>query len=267
MPTRLSMWDNGAMSALWVWIKAVFVHRRRWLAVTAPTLIVPYVANYLLGLPKSLSLAALILGPPWWLWAIGFLAGTCLAGYFAWLEQFNQMREITGMPEVTLKTVALQEPFRFEFQLENASSRVAVNLTANAIDIPIPKGYLVGYKARAEKVGHPAPDKWSILFPMLEKVGEKDSAQVLKPQIYWPSSPEEENLIHILNVVSGFRSDIPLTVVFSSIGEPQRKWHSHYRLQYWPLEGAMSAFHESVGEVPRGKTHCSRCAKKRFWSR
>src|SRR5258708_30191020 len=95
-------WRMGSVAS--ELFSAVFLHRRRVLVLTLPTLLVgatAWVLDHFALLPSNI-----VLTKPfhayWWLWVIAVLTGLVLSLAFAWVEQFKAVKTITGRPDVTL---------------------------------------------------------------------------------------------------------------------------------------------------------------------
>src|SRR5712671_5899066 len=91
--------------ALWDLSKAIFAHgNRRWLVLTLPVFTVAgatFATNYITPLPTNIAVA-FIWVPQWWTWILAGLLGLFLAVASAWIELFNEIRTLTGRPDITL---------------------------------------------------------------------------------------------------------------------------------------------------------------------
>jgi hypothetical protein len=258
------MWENGGMAAFGTFLKAVLWQHggRRALVMTVPSLLLGAVALAGYFYP-ALSLQGRVF--PWWSWALAISVGLLLASYSAWHEQFSINKKLYDRPDVTLTCryrsrdspgFAFKDFPGFQVLLKNAGQHTAVNITALPIVLEIPERVKLDWQSVQEQANE-VPTQWIVSFRSVDRLGalNADGDMVLEYRIE-NQGPLQQCLSHILSEIAGtdFRSAIPLTLVFSNIGDPQRAWHAHYELQYYIVRKTeLIARFLGYKEVPIGK--------------
>lgn len=277
------------MSTFLFFAKAMFGRDgRRWLVLALPSFLVgtlTLVNDHIALLPSSVA-SAFPWKPRWWAWVIALLLGLLLDAYLVWREQFKRNRELIGRPGVLL-TSKYHDKNSQDFMpgdveglrlyLENTNENVAVNVSALVIIVPIPervqeqhrriKRAYDGIKAISEDATT-EPKNWIVSFGIIDSLSSRSGEAVLSYRIE-NMGLLQQNISHVLSEVAGadFKSCLPLTVVFSNVGNPGRTWHMHYELEYSVGEKKRLGVRSlGFGEVSEGKSTCSRCPRHRHSS-
>lgn len=187
---------------------------------------------------------------------IGFLAGSCAAGFFAWLELFRGIQELTGRPNVTLRIDG------YAFVLENSNDQVAVDATAEDLRIPIPERIVSEHKNTVREFGiadATVDTEWVVKFGTVQKLAKPDMG-MLTFQISGISPLSKNDLAYVLGSMSDSveNREIPLNLEFYNLGKPKRKWYSRYVLEYNIFSKAMSVRHIDITEAKSKDGHFRR---------
>lgn len=274
------------MSTLFQFLKGMFGRsERRWIVLALPSFLVGTLTlanKHIVLLPSNAALDFLW-KPKWWAWVMAVLVGLLLDAYLVWREQFKQNRELLGRPGVLLtwryhdKNSQSFGPGDIEglrLYLENSNEHVAVNVSALDITVPIPERVQEQHrrigrayaeiKTRSEEMGI-EPGNWIVSFDIIDKLSST-SGEVALSYHTENMGLLQQNISHVLSEIAGadLKSHLPLTLVFSNVGNPGRTWHMHYELEY-SLEEKKRLRTRALGfgEVPEGKSLCSRCLRQR----
>jgi hypothetical protein len=194
--------------------------------------------------------------PHWWVWGLAISVGLIAALVFAWVEQFNAVREVSGRPQLTSwfsETNVLA--------LRNSSDVPAMNISAHDITIPIPEHFLRANSEMVEASGfdHKLRTEWVVRFDTVQTLGHEDFSSLIYRIDGMGSA--QQSLTDVMGQIIdwSFQSGLPLTLVFSNLGEPIRTWHSHYVVTY-NAAPRLTSRHVGGGQVNRHGL-CSYCQK------
>jgi uncharacterized protein YukJ len=182
-----------------------------------------------------------------------------VAQIFAWVEQHQKVRELSGRPNVSLRISHDGSSFMIR-----TSDSVAVDLTIDDIAISKPVRHMLWVKEFAASVVGSEnvpkvelPHHWIVKFETLQDL-HKDDIATLPYRI--PGSGKDINNV-LCQLIGSDTFCFPLTLMFSNLGAPKRSWHSHYVLNYNSQSKGLYVTHIDIGEVKQGKGTCSCCSK------
>ena len=226
------------MSSLFVeWFRSTFI-KRRWTVLTpAGTLIVPAIQWLVNHFSPSVWHA------PYWLYILCFLSCFLIAQIFAWVEQHQKVRELTGRPEVTLRVTEVNNTFIVR------TPGVALDVTIKDITIKHPDLLIsTGSDASAKPTPLEVEREWIVRFEPLQDLHKDDIAPLT-----YKISGAGSDMLNVLCQFNGINEiDFPIVLVFSNLGGPKRSWHSHYVLNYNKASERLCVTHVDVGEVKKG---------------
>jgi hypothetical protein len=189
-----------------------------------------------------------------------------VAQVLGWAEQHRIVRELSGRPDVTIKANYDGNPEgSFIFVLQNANNHVAVNIGALDIVLPFPKRVIDDNEAIETASGiafaTPQRNEWVVRFELVDRLsGQLGDHEILNYDIDNAGMMQNRNLCYVLGThATGPEANVPLTLVFSNLGDPKRTWHSHYFIRHEVGSKRLTLAHVGVGELVRGKTCCSHC--------
>lgn len=243
------------------WLRSIFL-KRRWTVLTLTPFLVKgtqWLVNHFAPLPSNLHDASLF-EAPWWLWVLCFSVCVGFAQFLGWREQFKLNREMASRPDVVARWGFSEEGGSRLF-LRNASSRVAVNLSALDIIVPMPQVVRSNMQREAEAfVGQfegGQPEQWFVNFGQIDNLTSDQGEQELQYKIQNRGRYQQDLAGILVEVVrEDATANFALTIKFSNIVEPIGTWHAHYEGVYRYKNGIVSNF-LGYGEVLNGR--CSRC--------
>jgi signal transduction histidine kinase len=255
------MWDNwGMRHPFGEWFVSTFI-KRRWTVLTpAGTFLAPgvqWLVNHLSVFPEDLHKAS-VWQAPWWLYVMCFLVCFMAAQIFAWFDQHMRLRELTGMPGLTME---LTTDNAFLVTVDSPAYEVTI------ADVVLPKPdknmeFARKVFANMFAEGGVQPfyhSNWIIKFKGLPVVKPGDRS-VIVPFVAAMSLLPGQVLPYILQAIAtSNEQELPITLSYDNTKSPKRTWHAHFVVTYRVTPEKLGLRHVETGEVNPRNNICSCC--------